>query len=257
MPNTDVVHNPIMLVVVLAVISLLPFVLIAVTSFVKISVILSILKNALGAGQVPSGAVIAVLAFALSLHIMQPVGAKIVERLNCELKVFDSKTFLQSATQIQGGDKVTQSNLTFSDIYSIVNSVSEPLTCFLRQHSGMRERLFFVSVGQESEKDISELTKGELLDNNADNKCSPIIAETWGSLVPAFLITELNEAFAVGFRILLPFLVLDLVVANVLMVLGMMMVSPVTISFPFKILLFVMCDGWFLLCQSIITAYQI
>lgn len=249
MPSVDTVHNPIMLIIALGALSLLPFALIAVTSFVKISVILSILKNALGAGQVPSGAVISVLAFALSFHVMQPVGMQIIARLNGEL---GSATTVVPIIAPRGNNK----DVTVADVVRITNVASEPLMCFLRQHSGMRERLFFASIGNAQG---SEVTDSAIIDSSTTNgdTCSSITGESWSSIVPAFLITELHEAFAVGFRILLPFLVLDLVIANVLMGLGMMMVSPVTIALPFKILMFVMCDGWFLLCRSIILAYQV
>jgi type III secretion protein R len=122
-------------------------------------------------------------------------------------------------------------------ILSTLTAGAEPLQDFLRTHSHPRERQFFARSRQSAEQ------------ADAQRK------EDLFSLIPAFLISELQEAFTIGFLLFLPFLVIDLVVANILIGLGMSMMSPVTISLPIKLLLFVLCDGWFLLSKGLVLGY--
>lgn len=217
----DFLGKPIALVVALALVSLLPFVFMGVTAFVKISTVLQIVKSAIGAQSVPSNTVVMALATALTLIAMAPVGQRIVDRAAplVSEKVPDTSALVQSG----------------------VEAVREPMRDFLAANAAEKERTRFFVVAKNARPE-------------ADRES---VAETDLSvLVPAFVVTELTEAFAIGFLIYLPFLIIDLVVANVLLALGMQMLSPTQVSLPFKLLLFVAIDGWGLLAQALVEGYR-
>ena len=212
--------RPIALVVALALVSLLPFVFMSLTAFVKISTVLQIAKSALGAQSVPSNTVMMALAAALSLLAMAPVGEKIVDRAR---PLLDQK--LETGAMVERG----------------IDAVREPLRDFLRANSSDKEKIRFLEVARNARP---EATRAQITDADLT------------VLAPAFVVTELTEAFAIGFLIFLPFLVLDLVVANVLLALGMQMLNPTQVSLPFKLLLFVAIDGWGLLAQALVSGYR-
>ena len=198
--------------------SLAPFMAIMVTSFTKISIVLSLIRNALGVQQVPSNMVINGLAIILSFYIMTPVGFQMLERA-------------------QGVD-LSEKNV--ASLIELGNAVKEPMKEFLIKHSKQKERLFFIRTAHAiwPEKLATTLEDDDLM-----------------VLVPAFTVTELTAAFQIGFLLYLPFIAIDLVVSNVLLAMGMMMVSPMTISLPFKLLLFVLVDGWSKLIHGLIMTY--
>ncbi|HSW08339.1 type III secretion system export apparatus subunit SctR [Aquabacterium sp.] len=200
------------------VLALAPFVAVMVTSFTKIVVVLSLLRNALGLQQVPPNVVLNGLALVLSLYVMYPVGSQMGERL-------------QGITDIGGS---TQAMLKAAD------AAKEPLREFLVKHSRPVEKAFFLKTAQKALKpeQAAALTERDFL-----------------VIVPAFTVSELSVAFEIGFLIFLPFLVIDLVISNILMAMGMMMLSPTTVSMPFKLLLFVMIDGWVKLTHGLILTY--
>lgn len=212
--------RPIALVVALALVSLLPFVFMSLTAFVKISTVLQIAKSALGAQSVPSNTVMMALAAALSLLAMAPVGEKIIDR---------ARPLLEA--KMETGEMVERG----------IDAVREPLREFLSANSSDKEKARFLDVARKArpEAERAKLTERHLT-----------------ILAPAFVVTELTEAFAIGFLIFLPFLVLDLVVANVLLALGMQMLNPTQVSLPFKLLLFVAIDGWGLLAQALVSGYR-
>lgn len=215
----DLLGRPLALVVALALVSLLPFAFMSVTAFVKISTVLQIAKSAIGAQSVPSSTVIMALAGALTILAMAPVGEAIAARAS---PLF-AKEKVETSVLVMGG----------------IEAVREPLRDFLAKHASAKERGRFRAVAQQVRHD--NVTVGE---------------RDITVLVPAFVVSELTEAFAIGFLIFLPFLVIDLVVANVLLALGMQMLSPTQVSLPFKILLFVAVDGWGLLAQALVAAYR-
>jgi type III secretion protein R len=200
------------------VLALAPFVAVMVTSFTKIVVVLSLLRNALGLQQVPPNVVLNGLALVLSIYVMYPVGAAMAERM-------------QGVTELPGS---TQGLLKAAD------SAKEPLREFLIKHSRPLERAFFLKTAQKALKpeQAAALTERDFL-----------------VVVPAFTVSELSVAFEIGFLIFLPFLVIDLVISNVLMAMGMMMLSPTTVSMPFKLLLFVLIDGWVKLTHGLVLTY--
>lgn len=204
--------------IVLAVMGLAPFIAVMVTSYVKLVVVLSLVRNALGTQQTPPNMVINGLGIVLSLYIMAPVGSEM-------------------------GDIMAREKVNFNNVQSVTKNFSklaEPLRQFMAKHSKPKERAFFVkSAGQIWPKEMA-----------AKIKDTDLLV-----LIPAFTVSELTAAFIIGFFIYLPFIVIDLVVSNVLMAMGMMMVSPMTISLPIKLLLFVLIDGWARLTHSLILSY--
>ena len=198
--------------------ALAPFVAVMVTSFTKIVVVLSLLRNALGLQQVPPNVVLNGLALVLSIYVMYPVGTEMGARL-------------QNVPEIGGS---TQNLLKAAD------TAKEPLREFLIKHSRPVERGFFLKTAQKAlpPAQAATLTERDFL-----------------VVVPAFTVSELSVAFEIGFLIFLPFLVIDLVISNILMAMGMMMLSPTTVSMPFKLLLFVLIDGWVKLTHGLILTY--
>jgi type III secretion protein R len=201
-------------------VALAPFVAIMVTSFTKIIVVLSLLRNALGVQQVPPNLVLNGLAMVLTIYVMYPVGSQVVERVR--------------------GENISVQ--TAEDILRISDVAKEPVRDFLLKHSDDLERSFFQST-------IAKM-------NHSQGKDAESVgADHFIVLIPAFTISELTEAFQIGFLIFLPFIIIDLVVSNILMALGMMMLSPTLVSLPFKLLLFVLVEGWAKLAHGLVLSY--
>lgn len=218
----DLLGRPLALVVALALVALLPFVFMSVTAFVKISTVLQIVRGAIGAQSVPSSTVVLALASALTLLAMAPVGQRIADRAAPLLAAPKTPDTL---TLVQGG----------------IDAFREPIRDFLKANASPVEKERFLAVAQKArpEPDRAAVTVDDLT-----------------VLIPSFIVTELGEAFAIGFLIYLPFLVIDLVVANILLALGMQMLSPTQVSLPFKLLLFVAIGGWGLLSQALASGYH-
>ncbi len=213
-------------------ISLAPFFAVMVTSFTKIAVVLSLVRNALGLQQVPPNVVINGLAMILSVYVMYPT-------LN-EMYAASSGDNIPAAT-MEGDVRSTPSPLdNTGDIFGMVDRAKEPLRAFLIKHSDAGERVFFLRT--------QKRMGGR--ENIADVKDTDFVI-----LIPSFVVKELKLAFQIGFFIFLPFLVIDMVISNILLAMGMMMLSPVTISLPFKILLFVLVDGWVKLTHGLVLSY--
>ena len=218
--------RPVVMVALLAALALLPFVLVMMTSFVKIAVVLSILRNAIGSPQVPPTMVVTGLAFVLSLFVMAPVGSQIYAQVRSTLD--------------QGAGASLTSPQAADAIVGAAAKAREPIRGFLARHAHGRERALFADLARRmrppAERD--QVKDDDLL-----------------VLTPAFVTSELKEAFSIGFLLFIPFLVIDLLVANVLLSLGMHMLSPTTVSLPFKLLLFVLVDGWALLTRGLVLSY--
>jgi type III secretion protein R len=219
---SDTLARPITLVVVLALAGLLPFAFMTLTAFVKISTVLQIVRGAIGAQNVPSSTVILAFAGALTLLAMAPVSARIETRA---APLFEP-----------GADRDTSAWLV-----SLAEATREPIRDFLRANASVRERERFYQIALSARPAAERARVGR---------------DDFVILVPAFVVSELIAAFALGFALYLPFLVIDLVVANVLLSLGMQMMNPTQVSLPFKLLLFVAIDGWGLLAQSLVTGYH-
>jgi len=219
----DVLGKPIALVVALALVSLVPFVFMGVTAFVKISTVLQIVRSAIGAQSVPSNTVIMALATALTLIAMAPVGQRILDRA---MPLVQNRNAKDDTTAL---------------IEKGIDAVREPMREFLEHNASEKERARFLTVAKNARPEAER---------------AKIAGNDLAVLVPAFVVTELTEAFAIGFLVYLPFLIIDLVVANVLLALGMQMLNPTQVSLPFKLLLFVAIDGWGLLAQALVSGYR-
>jgi flagellar biosynthetic protein FliP len=194
--------------------TLLPSFLLMMTSFVRIIIVLSILRQALGTGQTPPNTVLVGLALFLSLFIMSPVLQDI---------------YVNAITPYMNN------SLSFEKALSIAE---EPLRGFM--------------LKQTREDDIG------LFMQMANNKDAATAADVpFATLVPAFITSELKSAFTIGFLIYIPFVVIDLIVSSVLMSMGMMMLSPMMISMPFKLMLFVLVDGWGLILGSLASSFVV
>jgi len=207
------------LVVVVA-LAIAPFFAVMVTSFTKIVVTLSLLRNALGLQQVPPNIVLNGLALVLSLYVMYPVGQR-----------------MQAAVAQSHQTHVLGSTTSMMDT---ANVAKEPLRDFLIKHSDPNERAFFLKTAQRVADPDRALDMSD---------------RDFVVITPAFVVKELSLAFQIGFLIFLPFLVIDLVISNILLAMGMMMLSPTTISLPFKLLLFVLVDGWVKLAHGLVLSY--
>jgi flagellar biosynthetic protein FliP len=208
---TDLV-SALRIVMMLTVLSLAPSILIMTTSFTRIVVVLSFVRQALGTQQMPPNQLIVGLSLFLSFFVMSPTWKSIMSR--------SVEPFLN--------EKITQS------------------VAYERAEAPIREFMF----NQTREKDLElflSLSKDQKPKNRAE-------VPTY-VLIPSFIISELKTAFQIGFMLYLPFLVLDMVVASVLMAMGMMMLPPVVISLPFKLLLFVLVDGWELVVGSLVKSF--
>jgi type III secretion protein R len=211
--------DPVTLIVVLGALALVPFIAIMVTSFVKLSVVLTLIRQALGVQSIPPNSAIYGLSIILTVYIMAPVG----------MNVYDA---------LKGKDlQLSQAERTLREI----EEAAEPFKDFLKKHVKPEQQDFFFRTTRSiwPEKLANEVGR-----------------DSYMILIPAFTVSELTTAFEIGFLIYLPFIVIDLIVSNILLAMGMMMVSPLTISLPFKLFLFVMMDGWSRLIHGLVLTYQ-
>ncbi|WP_286673199.1 EscR/YscR/HrcR family type III secretion system export apparatus protein [Lysobacter capsici] len=303
--------SPALVLITVVSLALAPFVAVMVTSFTKIVVVLSLLRNALGLQQVPPNVVINGLAIVLSIYVMYPVILETHDAINARM----SGTTVAAATQGQppgtaaattpgaattattpapaaaaapgaapaaatpaatatvpaaptAAPATTTTNTATAQaaapavgarrpaapsallggtgkmdttrLLQMMDAGKEPLRGFLIKHSSDAERAFFLRSAQ------------RLLPPNAR---ADISVNDFLVVIPAFTVSELTAAFQIGFLIFLPFLIIDLVVSNILLSLGMMMLSPTTVSLPFKLLLFVLIGGWAKLVHGLVLTY--
>ena len=211
--------DAISLIIFGALLGLLPLILLSTTAFLKIAVVLMLLRNALGTQQVPPAMALYAVALALAAHIMAP-------------------TFEQMAARVS--DAGTPKNPY--ETVRLINSAAEPLKRFLEAHAAHEEREWFAAnaatIDPVRRKDVDEE------------------ARRMSVLVPAFVVSEMRRGFEIAFLVYIPFVIIDIVVANVLMALGMQMVQPQSISTPLKLLLFVMIDGWGRLLHGLALSYS-
>jgi type III secretion protein R len=213
---------------VLSLLSLLPFIIMILTSFMKIVIVLSLLRNALGVQQAPPNQIINGVAVMLSLFIMYPTVVKMYEASQvvvAQTAAPDSLVSPESSTYI----------------LNLMTATEEPLRQFLINNSSVKHRAMFYRM---SYKVLPEEYRPELT------------PEDFMIVVPSFITSQLKDAFEIGVLIYIPFFVIDLVTSNVLLAMGMMMLSPVTISMPLKLFLLVMLDGWSLLVEGLVNTFR-
>ena len=221
----------------LVIMALAPFVLTMVTSFAKLVVVGGILRHALGTQQIPPNTVITGLALILTVHIMSPVAMRIYTR-------YQNSPAPARVTTETG-------NITSEQVRRIADAAEVPMRDFLKQHSHpVNIRLF-----EDLKVKLAQSNPGEPEVKFTDPLVNDLISDVT-ILTPAFMLSQLTEAFQIGFLLFVPFLIIDLVVSNILMAMGMQMMSPVTVSMPLKLLLFVLIDGWKLVMRGLVLSYM-
>ena len=186
----------------------------------------SLIRNALGIQSIPPNMVVNALAMILTFYIMAPVMSEGWGVLKEELDAHKAQPAAQVMYETDAAAKA-----------------AEPFRTWLSARTDARSRQFFVSTAEEL------WAKGD--------EPAKVDPESFYILIPSFCVSELSKAFQIGFLVYLPFIAIDIIISNILLAMGMMMVSPVTISLPFKLLLFVMVNGWTLLIQGLVKGYMI
>jgi type III secretion protein R len=210
-----VADRPAELLVLVGLVALLPAAAVTLTSFLKITVVLSIARSALGAPQVPPSSAVTGLALVLSALVMAPVAE-------------EAYALARPAPHEHG----------LSGTAAALGRAAAPLRAFLARQARADDRATFRDVG-------ARLRPGAAAPADDD----------LAVLAPAFVVSELRRAFTIGFLVFVPFLVVDLVVSNVLLALGLTQLSPTSVALPFKLLLFVAVDGWRLLARALALSY--
>ena len=239
--NTDSMSSrPLVLILVMAGLSLVPFALLMTTCFVKVAVVLSILRSAIGTPQVPPTQVVTGLALILTMYVMAPTA----ERMYDAVKPVMDMDMDMGKGKGKGKGMSAGSDLTSGETLDALQQASlrakEPLRAFLLKHADRRDRATFFNLAlrMRAPAERTGITDQDLL-----------------VIVPAFVTSELRRAFEIGFLLFIPFLVVDMVISNLLLALGMHMLTPTTVSLPFKLLLFVLADGWHLVARGLVESY--
>ncbi|WP_197702864.1 flagellar type III secretion system pore protein FliP [Thermoanaerobacterium sp. RBIITD] len=210
--NPKDVATSIQIVLLLSILTLLPSILIMMTSFTRIIIVLSFLRNAMGLQQMPPNQVLIGLALFLTFFIMAPVGTQIN---NNSIQPYIEGKITPQVAYVKARD---------------------PLKNFMLKQTRKNDLNLFVNLSKIRVKNVDEIPMRVV--------------------IPSFIISELKTAFEIGFIIYIPFLIIDMVVASVLMSMGMFMLPPVLISLPFKLLLFILVDGWNILVKSLIIGFR-
>ncbi|TQV84083.1 EscR/YscR/HrcR family type III secretion system export apparatus protein [Exilibacterium tricleocarpae] len=210
--------EPYPLILLLASLSILPFLLVVTTSFLKISMVLMIVRNAMGIQQVPPNMVLYGISLAVTLFVMAPT----IQQVNTKV------------------DDLSLEDQSITSMLDSVGELSEPIRDFMLKQNHPDVQIMMMETAK-------ELWPEEMYET--------ITKENFLLLVPSFVVSELQTALQIGFLIYVPFIIVDLLVSNILLALGMQMVSPMTVSLPLKILLFVLVEGWAKLLQSLALSY--
>ncbi len=213
--------QPLEIIILLTLIALLPSMLIMMTCFARIVIVLGFLRSAMQTQNTPPNMVLTGLALFLTIFIMAPVFGEINE----------------IAYQPYANEQI--------DTKEALERASVPLKRFMLKQTTNDDLEFFIGLAKE------DIPEGGLSDEYKENDLSLTV------IIPSFMIGELKRAFQMGFMIFLPFLIIDIVVGSTLMSMGMMMLPPAMISMPFKILIFVLADGWTLMIGSIVSSYNL
>lgn len=200
------------LVGLLTILSLAPSILIMMSGFVRIVIVLSFVRNAMGLQQMPPNQVIVVLALFLTFFVMTPV-------------------FTQIKTEAI--DPYVNGEITFDEA---IDDAEQPIRTFMLSNTKKPDLAMFIGFSGETYETIEQIPMS--------------------TIIPAFLTSEIKTAFTIGFFIYIPFIVVDMVVASTLMAMGMMMLPPIVISLPFKVLLFILIDGWSLTMTTLVTGFN-
>ena len=256
----SLIYDPMGIIIFLIGLSLAPFIVMMVSSYIKLVIVMNLLRQALGLQQVPPNMVINGVAIILTIYIMAPTLQESIHRIakaNVTLEARKNDAFFELPREMQAFAKKASNDALWmqsvmptetendrdkiDELKAILGYTKQPLVDFLMRHSTPKHRAFFVHIAK-------RLWPKSYL---KDLKDSDLII-----CVPAFVLSELTAAFEIGFLIYLPFIAIDLVVSNILLAMGMMMVSPMTISLPFKLMLFVLVSGWDKLVEALALTYR-
>lgn len=225
--SQEKVPNVITMMGVITLIALLPYAIILLTSFLKIIIVLSLLRNALGVQQSPPNQALIGVAMLMSIYVMFPT---------CVAMYNVGKEYI---TQEAPSDLFSKNAALY--ITNVIEKTKDPLKKFLIMNSSANHQRSFYQLAYKSMPQEFQKTL----------KMNDFIV-----IAPAYVISQLKGAFEIGVLVYLPFFVIDLVTSNILLAMGMMMLSPLTIALPLKLLLIVMTDGWTLVVQGIIKTYK-
>lgn len=215
------------LTLLMTVLTLAPSILIMVTCFTRVVIVLSFVRSAIGVQQTPPNIVLISLSLFLTFFVMQPVMEKAWDE----------------------GVKPLMNN-EIDEETSFTRSV-EPFQAFMMKHTRQKDLALFMEMSEDASTAVKTPDKAEKT-QQTKAESTPLRV-----LVPAFMISELRRAFEIGFLVYLPFLIIDMVIASLLMSMGMMMLPPTVISLPFKIIFFVLVDGWYLISGSLVQSYGV
>ncbi|MGN0915537.1 MAG: type III secretion system export apparatus subunit SctR [Succinivibrio sp.] len=216
----NVTANPLNLILIMALMGMLPFIVTLMTSYIKIIVVTFLIRNALGVQQVPPSMVLSGLAMILSVFVMAPVATQTYNLLEKE--------------------QIDTATITPAQIIETAGNVSGPIKSFLKNNTSEEILKSFTNTAHRIWPEDLRKTIDE---------------DSFVIIIPSFVISELTKAFQIGFLLYLPFIAIDLIISNILLAMGMMMVSPMTISLPFKLMLFVTLNGWLKLSQGLLYSY--
>lgn len=214
--------------VALTLLSLSPFIIMILSSFLKIVIVLGLLRSALGVQQAPPNQIINGVALMLSLFVMYPVAMKMYA------------VSQDAIHRLQAPDSMVSPQAS-AYVIEIASAAKEPLREFLKRNSSVKHQALFYRIAY---KGLPEEYKAALKPDD------------FMIVVPAYITSQLKDAFEIGVLIYIPFFVIDLVTSNILLAMGMMMLSPVTISMPLKLFLLVMLDGWTLLIEGLVNTFR-
>ena len=225
----DAQNNPAMLtkLAVLTGMALLPFAVMLLTSFTKIVVVLSLLRNALGVQNAPPNQVLNGIALIVTIYVMFPTGVAMYDAAQGAIKAQNPQTLISGESAAY--------------VVNIVDKAKEPLRDFLQKNCNGKHITSFYQLAM---RNFPEPYKSQL-------KQTDFLV-----IIPSFITSQLKSSFEIGVLIYLPFFVIDLVVSNILLAMGMMMLSPLTIALPIKLLLLVMIDGWAVLVQGLAMSFK-
>ncbi len=215
-------QHPLGLLVLVGTLSLLPLAAITMTSYLKISVVLVLVRNAIGVQQAPSTLALNAVALAATLFVMAPT-------LSACLDAAQDAVSSTTTGIISGHEQIARAQ-----------AIAEPLRQFMLRNSRLEERERFV----------------ELALHGSPDRTRAAAVDDWSIVVPAFVVSELQAAFEIGLILFVPFVVIDLLVSNILLALGMQMVPPTMVSLPLKLLLFVIANGWGHLIEALVASYR-
>lgn len=235
--------DPIQMMMMLGFLSLVPLLVMVTTCFLKFIIVLSLTRNALGVQQIPPTMVLQAIALAMTIFVMTPTISEIYKstQQNSQTAPLIDNTYQAPITPENALPQVQQTPVSAqnSPVYKYVRHL-EPLRKFMIKFTNPDQLNYFLETAKRiwPKEMAQEANKHDFM-----------------ILIPAFVVSELQTGFEIGFLIFLPFVVIDLVISNILMALGMQQVSPNTVSLPLKIFLFVMVDGWAKLLQSLVASY--